>query len=111
MVKIIIENLAQKAVPVTDPTKSILHHIHAAGVDWMHACGTKGRCTTCKMIVLEGAENLTPLSEAELRYRKAGLLPDLQRLACQTKTSGAIIISVPEQGKLAHLTYTDLPKE
>ncbi len=111
MVKIIIENLAQKAVPVTDPAKSILHHIHAAGVDWMHACGAKGRCTTCKMIVLEGAEHLTSPSEAEIRYRRAGLLPDPQRLACQTKTNGPLIIAVPDQSKLAHLAYSDRPKE
>jgi 2Fe-2S ferredoxin len=75
----------------------------------MHACGAKGRCTTCKMIVLDGAENLTSPSEAEIRYRKAGLLPDPQRLACQTKTNGALKIAVPEQSKLAHLTYNDMP--
>jgi len=111
MVKIVIENLAQKVVPVTDQAKSILHHIHAAGVDWLHACGAKGRCTTCKMIVLEGAENLTSPSDAEIRYRRAGLLPSPQRLACQTKTSGPLTIAVPEQSRLAHLTYTDLPNK
>jgi 2Fe-2S ferredoxin len=109
MVKIVIENLAQKVVSATDPGKSMLHHIHTAGVDWMHGCGAKGRCTTCKMIVLEGMINLSPPSAAEIRYRQAGQLAENERLACQTRTSGGVTIAVPEQSKLAHLTYSDTP--
>ena len=40
----------------------------------MHACGAKGRCTTCRLQVLAGQENLSPLTAAELRYRAAGRL-------------------------------------
>lgn len=106
MVKITIENLAQKEIVNSDHENSIIKLIHGAGIDWMHACGTKGRCTTCKMIVLRGAEHLSDLTAPEVRYRQMGALRDNERLACQTKASGDIVIRVPDQNKLAHLTYT-----
>jgi 2Fe-2S ferredoxin len=106
MVKITIENLAQKEIAASNRENSIIKLIHSEGIDWMHACGTKGRCTTCKMIVVKGAEHLSPLTAAEISYRKTGMLLSNERLACQAKTSGDIVIRVPEEYKLPHLTYT-----
>ncbi len=45
--------------------------LQAAGHDWMHACGAKGRCTTCRIVLVSGADALTPPTAAELRYRAA----------------------------------------
>lgn len=106
MVKIIIENLGQKEVPVTRTDEPALRHIQAQGIDWMHACGAKGRCTTCRMIVLKGSEGLGPHTAAELKYRKAGLLLENERLACQVRVSGDIVVRVPDDSKLPHLKYT-----
>ncbi len=106
MVKIVIENLGQKELLVNDLTKPVLYHLHTGQVDWMHACGGKGRCTTCKMILTKGAENLTPHSPAELRYRQQGALKDNERLACQTRLKGDIVIRVAEEYKLPHLHYS-----
>jgi 2Fe-2S ferredoxin len=64
---------------------TVLAAIHAAGHDWWHACGAKGRCTTCRVRVLAGAERLTPPTEPELRYRAAGRLGAHERLACQAR--------------------------
>lgn len=100
-----IENLGQKEVPV-DRTDVALRHFHAAAVDWMHACGAKGRCTTCRMIVLRGAEKLGPMTAAEEKYRRAGLLQNNERLACQAVVSGDLVVRVPDDSKLPHLTYT-----
>lgn len=63
--------------------RTVLAAIHAAGHAWWHACGAKGRCTTCRVRVLAGAEFITPLTAPELRYRAAGRLPETERLACQ----------------------------
>jgi 2Fe-2S ferredoxin len=106
MVKITIENLAQKEIVSRNHENSIIKLIHGEGIDWMHACGTKGRCTTCKMIVVQGAEFLSPLTSGELRYRQLGALNNNERLACQTRASGEIVIRVPDEYKLPHLTYT-----
>lgn len=104
MARIVIQNLG-KWVEVKDFSKSILHLVHEAHIDWMHACGGKGKCTTCKTIIIQGAENLAPLTRAELHYRTEGLLADNERLACQAKISGTILIEVPETGQLPHMTY------
>ncbi len=65
--------------------RTVLAAIHAAGHAWWHACGAKGRCTTCRVRVLAGAEFLTPLTAPELRYRAAGRLSETERLACQAR--------------------------
>ena len=106
MVKIVIENLAQKELTSFNSTDSILKVLQSASIDWMHACGGKGRCTTCKMIVRKGMENLTPLTPAELRYRSLGQLAENERLACQTKATGDCLIRVPDESKMPHMVYT-----
>ena len=106
MVKIVIENLGQKELFVNDLTKPLLRHLHENGIDWMHACGGKGRCTTCKMIVVSGMDKLTPISPAEVRYRSQNMLSANERLACQTRLSGDISIQVPEDYKLPHVHYS-----
>ena len=65
--------------------RTVLAAIHAAGHAWWHACGAKGRCTTCRVRVLAGAEFLTPPTAPELRYRAAGRLLGTERLACQAR--------------------------
>ena len=78
-----------------------------AGLDWMQACGQKGRCTTCAFEVLDGMENLQAPTEAEMRYLAAGRLPQGSRLACQARTNGNLLIRVPANGKLPHLQYSE----
>jgi 2Fe-2S ferredoxin len=118
MVKIVIENLAQKEIILNDPGKPVLRLIQEAGIDWMTDCGGKGRCTTCRAIVLSGAENLTPNSPAELKYRNLGLLLRNERLMCQTRlrealtlseagTKGDLVLRVPDDSKLPHLKYSN----
>lgn len=106
MPKLTVQNLAQLQVKIA-PGQTLLKALQAQGHDWMHACGGKGRCTTCRIIVLQGLEHFGPLTEAEIRYRNWGRLQDNERLACQcTLESGDAIGKVPEQSKLPHLTYS-----
>ena len=100
-----IENMPAGSVPVLAGA-TLLAALHAAGHDWMHACGAKGRCTTCRLRVRAGAENLSPLTAAELRYQAAGrLLPD-ERLACQARLpAGEAVGRVPDATQLPHVRY------
>ena len=84
--RIVISNWATKVLEVKDFSKSLLRHFQDASLDWMHSCGGKGRCTTCKCIVLSGMENLSHVTPAETKYRQEGLLKDDERLCCQTRT-------------------------
>lgn len=106
MVKIVIENLGKKELLVNISGKTVLSHFQDHFVDWMHACGGKGRCTTCKMNITLGWDNLSPLTAAELKYRGEGMLLATERLACQAKLQGDLCLRVPEEGKLPHLIYT-----
>ncbi|PIQ48952.1 MAG: ferredoxin [Cytophagales bacterium CG12_big_fil_rev_8_21_14_0_65_40_12] len=106
MAKIIIENLNNKEVSSTDNSKSVLDIIHENGIDWMHACGKNGRCTTCKLIVVEGAENLSPIGEVEQKLFEVGKLMDGERVACQAKVHGDIKVRVAEKNKFPHMEYT-----
>lgn len=100
-----IENLPGAIVDVPAGA-TLLAALQTAGHDWMHACGAKGRCTTCRLQVRSGLENLSPPSDAEQRYRAAGRLLDHERLTCQTRLpAGEATGRVPEATKLPHVQY------
>ena len=105
MALLTIENLPGAAVNVPAGS-TLLAALQAAGHDWMHACGAKGRCTTCRLQVRTGLENLSPLTAAELRYQAAGRLLPNERLTCQAQLpAGDVMGRVPEATKLPHLQY------
>jgi 2Fe-2S ferredoxin len=107
MAKIVIDNLYGKTLEVTALDKTLLKHFHDHGLDWMQSCGGKGRCTTCKVIVKAGFENFSRPTTAELRYRGIQALNENERLSCQCKIAGDIIISAPQAYKLPHIRYSD----
>lgn len=104
MAVIILDNLQSKRIICKDKSEKLLH-ILLREIDWMHACGGKGRCTTCKMKILEGAENLSEVTEAEKKYLKMNKLQSDERLSCQVSTSGNLRIYVKKENQLPHLTY------
>jgi 2Fe-2S ferredoxin len=102
-----IENLPGATVEVPTGT-TLLAALQAAGHDWMHACGAKGRCTTCRLQVRDGLDNLSPLTAAELRYRAAGRLQPNERLTCQAQLpAGSVTGRVPFATQLPHLRYLE----
>lgn len=107
MASIVIQNLSEKTIQNPNLSKPLLWIFQENQIDWMHACGGKGRCTTCKAIILKGGENLIPKSPAELRYESQNLLAQNERLCCQTKLiEGDLEIAVPEESKLPHMKYS-----
>jgi ferredoxin, 2Fe-2S len=108
MPDILIKNLFDKTVTTEEnDTKTVLKILHENQIDWMHACGAKGRCTSCKMIVEKGIENLGPLTLVEKNYKNLGRLKENERLACQVTLSGNIEIKVPGMYKFPHISYSD----
>ena len=107
MVRIRIQNLGNRSIETENTERKVIELIHENGIDWMHACGKKGRCTTCKMRILAGQENLSPETPEELQFRILNRLLPTERLACQTYLlQGALTIRVPDSSKFPHLTYT-----
>jgi|SRR6516162_833135 adenylate cyclase len=68
----------------------LLDAILSAGIDHHHICGGNGFCTSCRVEVLEGSQNLTPVSavERDRLGRDAGAL----RLACQARINGPVVV-------------------
>ncbi|MDR6238729.1 2Fe-2S ferredoxin [Aureibacter tunicatorum] len=87
----------------------ILRIIHENFIDWLHSCGGKGKCTSCKMNVLEGKELLNPPTDFEIKCLSRGLLIDSQRLACSChfENDGNLVISVPRDTQMKHLVYEE----
>jgi ferredoxin, 2Fe-2S len=108
MLKITIQNLFSRQIESSFGDCKVIDLIHQNSIDWMHACGKKGRCTTCKMIVLEGMQNLSPLTEREEFFKKSGRLASYERLTCQTKLlKGELLIRVAEENKFPHMVYSE----
>ncbi len=102
-----IQNLFGERINVL-AGQTVLQAIQAAGIDWMYACGAKGRCTTCRLIVMTGQVYFGPLSTAELKFRSQGRLQENERLLCQcTLTGGDASGRIPEQTKFPHVVYSE----
>ena len=107
MIQITIVNLSGKTIYCNSKTKKMLDVLQENYIDWMHACGGKGKCTTCKAILIEGNEHLEERTPAEKKYSALNKLASNERLACQAVITGEITIKVPELYKLPHLSYSE----
>jgi len=104
--KLVIENLNNKEILISRSDIPLLQQIFEAGQDWMSACGGKGRCVTCRVKVLEGMENLSPITECELKFREDNRLKINERLTCQIHLKGILRVKVPSTCQLPHIAYT-----
>lgn len=64
--------------------ETLLEGILRAGIPHYHVCGGMGKCSTCRVLVVEGAENLSEPNETELELRSKMGFSGNVRLACQT---------------------------
>jgi adenylate cyclase len=73
-----------KEVRIT-PGMSILEASQSAGIPHASVCGGRGRCSTCRVRISRGLDQLPPPSPAEQAVlRRVGAPPNV-RLACQTR--------------------------
>lgn len=107
MPQIVIENLFNLRINSSSVPRKVIEIIHESGMDWMHACGKKGRCTTCKIILKSGEENLSPPTKPELDFLQQGRLKPGERLTCQAELIGGEIVGrVGESNKFPHILYS-----
>jgi adenylate cyclase len=72
--------------------ETILQALLRRGIPHAHVCGGKARCSTCRVLVLEGLENCFPRTPKEQRIAEKLRFPANIRLACQTHISGPVKI-------------------
>jgi adenylate cyclase len=87
MEKFTIELLGDSSIPISRE-QTILEASLEAGVPHFHACGGKGKCSTCRILVREGGENLSAFTQKEVDIHKHIPFPPNVRLACQTYVRG-----------------------
>jgi class 3 adenylate cyclase/hemoglobin-like flavoprotein len=75
-----------------DAGGTILEVSLAHGIAHYHACDAKGRCTTCRVLVVAGHENLRHRTPAEGRVARQRRWPDEIRLACQARLTGDVVV-------------------
>jgi 2Fe-2S ferredoxin len=85
--------------PLADHGKpgSLLDIALAHDIELEHNCGGSCACTTCHVIVREGAENLSEMAEDEEdRLDMAEGLTIHSRLGCQAVVRGDVVVEIPK---------------
>jgi len=68
--------------------QTILEATLENGIKHAHACGGNAICSTCRVYIEEGIENLNPKNKKEQKLSASLGLDSEIRLACQTRLSG-----------------------
>ncbi|MEX0307100.1 MAG: adenylate/guanylate cyclase domain-containing protein [Ruegeria sp.] len=77
---------------VSEKGMTLLEMSRANGIPHTALCGGKGRCTTCRVVVEDGADDLHPPTEVEARSLKAVSAPEGTRLACQMRPTDPVTV-------------------
>jgi 2Fe-2S ferredoxin len=77
---------------------TLLEASEVLGFPLNHDCGGNASCTTCRVEVQLGSENLSDIDfdEQDLLDREA-LTERWHRLGCQARVTGDVVVKVPEQ--------------
>ena len=70
--------------------QTLLNAALAAGVPHTHVCGGMARCSTCRVVILEGEENVDPPNPREQALAAQLRLPPGIRIACQATVHGPV---------------------
>jgi 2Fe-2S ferredoxin len=79
-----------------EANRSILEAAEALGFPLPHDCGGNASCTTCRVEVISGGDNLSEIDfdEQDLLDRE-NLTERYHRLGCQAKILGDVVVRVP----------------
>jgi 2Fe-2S ferredoxin len=77
-----LKGRTKTAVVEAEQGQSILKLAVKHGVDWGFSC-TRGTCARCRCLVVEGAEWLTPITDAEWDRLEPEEFEQGYRLGCQ----------------------------
>ena len=75
--------------------KSLLESAEILGVELAHECGGFATCSTCRVIIEEGDENLSEIEFDEENMLEVAVLNPPHRLSCQAKVLGDVIVRIP----------------
>ena len=82
-----------------DRGKTLQEAASELGIGIESLCGGKQKCGKCRVIVENGAKNLSPLGEAEKELLTGKEIKAKHRLACAAEIKGPISVFIPEESK------------
>ena len=98
MPKIIFKDKGHPAE--VDRWTSVLDAALDCKVPIYHTCGGNASCSTCRVLVLKGAENLSEIETAEAQVLDAFDLKPPYRLGCQAQVlKGEVEVEIPKRTK------------
>jgi adenylate cyclase len=106
MEKLIKIKINEEEIEV-EPGTSVLAASMKAGLRHMHLCGGRGLCSTCRVRIIEGADQLSEMESFERISLRGHLsFSENVRLACQAKVAGPVQVKTlfPTIGRL---NFTD----
>ena len=72
-----------------------------------HTCGGNASCSTCRVIILKGQENISSPDDVELQVLDAFDLEDPYRLGCQTHIlQGEVEVEIPDRTRAPRANKT-----
>ncbi|WP_417514374.1 adenylate/guanylate cyclase domain-containing protein [Minwuia sp.] len=75
-----------------EPGVTVLEASRRAGIPHASICGGRGRCSTCRVKIVEGREDLPPMEASERRVLRRIGAPDGVRLACQLQPNQTLSV-------------------
>ena len=100
MAKLSFKNKNKNTILEIPQGLSVLEAALEHRVPLYHTCGGNASCSTCRVLVLKGAENLSPIEEAESQVLDAFDLKTPHRLGCQALVmSGEVEVEIPDRTK------------
>lgn len=93
--------------------ETVLEAAGRAGVTVRQVCGRQANCTTCRVLVLSGGENLVPPLEKEAGRLPEDRLREGWRLSCQAQVrgQGKVVVRVPTLGEWIKQRQEEDPAE
>ncbi|HEY8898854.1 MAG TPA: 2Fe-2S iron-sulfur cluster-binding protein, partial [Chthoniobacterales bacterium] len=92
MARVHYQDFGARSVEVTAEGLSLLDVSLSAGLPHFHQCNRQARCSTCRVRVLDGAENLSARLGEELQIATERGWSDDIRLGCQARVLGDVTI-------------------
>src|SRR6266566_8059401 len=76
---------------------NLLQAAEQFGYELRHDCGGFANCSTCRVVIERGMENLSEIEFEEENMLDVAELVTPHRLACQAKVHGDVVVRTPDE--------------
>ncbi|MEZ4992002.1 MAG: 2Fe-2S iron-sulfur cluster-binding protein [Saprospiraceae bacterium] len=88
----ILYNGINQLITTFDQDSTLLDISLENKIPHLHECGGNGRCTTCRVRVIEGHQNLSARTMVERNTAHLRRWDPAVRLACQCRVKGDVVV-------------------